>query len=77
MECPCDRCIVKAICRHRKIEDLISHCPLVKDYTQFRFNLFSELSLQTNVYYDRDNYHRASLDNVYKTLQPTYWSVQL
>lgn len=73
MTCPCDNCIVMAMCKNRRIEDLISHCVLIKKFTEYggRDNYPDSLGL----YYDGDNYNMEKLRIVHLILKPSRWDV--
>jgi len=72
MECPCENCIVKVMCSNRRIEELINHCHLVKEFSGFEL---PAPGCNSEDYYIQNNYIRENLHQLYLTLKPTRWSI--
>jgi hypothetical protein len=73
-KCPCDRCILLAMCKHKHIDQLMISCELVVDYTEFIMST-DEVSHNATEYYESDYYNFDKLIEVFKTLAPTKWSL--
>ena len=65
------------MCKYRTIEELIAHCTIVKEYTDFSIEILPGQVILTEEYYNRDNYNRNSLSQVYLTLQPSRWRIEV
>ena len=73
-KCPCDRCILVAMCKHKHIDQLMISCELVVDYTEFII-VPDEVAYNNSEFYESDHYNFDRLIEVFKTLTPTKWSL--
>ena len=72
VQCPCKDCILVAMCRHRRLEQLMYSCQLVVDYTEL---IVMPFTCDVKQFYESDYYNFDNLIEVFKCLAPTRWSL--
>lgn len=61
MKCPCEKCLMIPVCRHKMFLDLLETCHIFHKYT----------TLHSHAYTDRILYNQV----IEKILKPTTWTV--
>ena len=66
MKCPCEECITLSVCRHKRLDDLLADCKIVRDL----------------LYYDdgtatRTRSFSKTLVGMRETLQPCRWYCEI